>query len=179
MPQGHIPKRETAEQSELTQLAQELGVVFADAGLPEIAGKILGWLLVCDPAEQSLDQLRLATRASKASISNMTRMLQHLGFIERSRGGQSRVFFYRLREDPWTAFSEKRLETTRRLVALGRHAVESLQWMPAQRRRRIELMSRFWSFLLNRNEGLIEEWKKVQSAERRTGGTAIRESSRK
>ena len=154
-------------------------MVFADAGLPEIAGKILGWLLVCDPAEQSLEQLRLAARASKASISNMTRMLQHLGFLERSRGGQSRVFFYRLREDPWTAFSEKRLETTRRLVALGHGAVESLQWMPAQRRRRIELMSQFWSFLLNRNEGFIEEWKQAQARKRRSGEAAIRRSKRK
>lgn len=147
---------------ELTRLSEELGVVFADAGLPEIAGRILGWLLVCDPAEQSLEQLRVASKASKASISNMTRLLQHFGFIERVGGGQSRVIFYRLREDPWTPFSEKRLETTRRLVRLGQHAIDTLRWMPSGRRLRIELMARFWSFLLQRNEGFIEEWKEVR-----------------
>jgi hypothetical protein len=152
-------RREEDKLSDLVRIAEELGLVFADAGLPEIAGRVLGWLLVCDPPEQSLEQLRVASKASRASISNMTRLLLHFGFIERGGGGPSRVILYRLRSDPWTPFSEKRLETTRRLVALGERALGTLHWMPADRRRRLEVMSQFWAFLLERNEGFIEEWK--------------------
>ena len=153
--------------AELTQLANEWGVVFADAGIPEIAGRILGWLLVCDPPSQSLEQLRIATRASKASISTMTRLLHHLGFIERTAGTERGVTLYRLGDDPWTAFSEKRLETSRRLVKLGNKAVESLHWLPADRRRRIEHMAEFWSFVLQRSEAMMEEWKEHRAADRK------------
>jgi DNA-binding transcriptional regulator GbsR (MarR family) len=159
---GHMAKR-FAVAPEIIQLADELGVVFADAGIPDIAGRILGWLLVSDPPEQSLEQLRIATRASKASISTMTRLLHHLGFIERSGGSETRSNLYKLRDDPWTSFSEKRLETTRRLVRLARNAEASLSWMPATLRRRIEQMSEFWGFVLDRNESLIEEWKRSRS----------------
>jgi DNA-binding transcriptional regulator GbsR (MarR family) len=148
---------------EITQLADELGVDFADAGIPDIAGRILGWLLVCDPPDQSLEELRIATRASKASISTMTRLLHHLGFIERSGSNETRSTLYKLRDDPWTSFSEKRLETTRRLVRLASEAEASLSWMPATRRRRIEQMSEFWAFVLDRNETLIDEWKRSRA----------------
>jgi hypothetical protein len=75
---------------DLMRIAEELGLMLADAGLPEIAGRVLGWLLACDPPEQSLEQLRVASKASRASISNMTRLLLHFGFIERGGGGASR-----------------------------------------------------------------------------------------
>jgi DNA-binding transcriptional regulator GbsR (MarR family) len=153
-------------EQELIRFATDWGVIFADAGIPEIAGRIVGWLLVCSPPEQSLEQLRAATGASKASISTMTRLLVHLGFIERTGGSQRGLILYRLGEDTWTSFSEKRLETTRRLVRLARNAVETLSWMPADRRRRVEQMSEFWSFVLERNEVLIEEWKQTQRKSR-------------
>jgi DNA-binding transcriptional regulator GbsR (MarR family) len=150
--------------TQMIQIADEFGVVFAEGGMPEIAGRILGWLLVCHPPEQSLEGLRIATGASKASISTMTRLLNHLGFIERSRGNESGIAFYRLRDDPWTPFAEKRLEGSRRLVELSRRAIVALRGTPGLNRKRVEQMSEFWTFWLRHSERLIGEWKQASSA---------------
>ena len=36
---------------------EEAGIVFEQTGLPRMAGRIFGWLLICDPPHQSTDQL--------------------------------------------------------------------------------------------------------------------------
>lgn len=63
--------------------AEDVGLVFENIGLPRMAGRVLGWLLVCDPPHQSMLELVEALSASKASISNTTRMLIEIGLIER------------------------------------------------------------------------------------------------
>lgn len=48
-----------------------------------MVGRALGWLLVCEPPEQSAAELAETLQASKGSISTATRVLLRLGFIER------------------------------------------------------------------------------------------------
>jgi hypothetical protein len=44
-------------------------------GLPPITGRILGWLMICDPAEQSAGQIDEAIGASRASLTANIRQL--------------------------------------------------------------------------------------------------------
>jgi DNA-binding transcriptional regulator GbsR (MarR family) len=73
----------TDRQSEEQRFVEEVGLVFEQTGMPRMAGRILGWLLICDPPHQSTDQLTGALMASKGSISTMTRHLIYLGLAER------------------------------------------------------------------------------------------------
>lgn len=65
------------------QFAEEVGLLFAAFGIPRMAGRILGWLLVCDPPRQSSAELAAALEASKGSISTATRLLGSYGLIDR------------------------------------------------------------------------------------------------
>ena len=56
------------------QFVEEVGIVFEQTGLPRMAGRILGWLLIAEPPHQSTEQLINALMASKGSISSMTRL---------------------------------------------------------------------------------------------------------
>ena len=46
-------------------------------------GGVYGWLLICDPPQQSLSELTKALSVSKASVSTVARQLQDSGMIER------------------------------------------------------------------------------------------------
>src|SRR5690349_14179002 len=73
---------------------ERLGLLAEESGMPRMAGRVLGWLLICEEPRQSFGEIVEALGASKGSISAMTRILQQLGLIERvTQGGDRRDFF--------------------------------------------------------------------------------------
>lgn len=75
-----------------------------------MAGRILGWLLICDPPQQSLDELVKTLGASKGSISTMTRLLMKLGLIEKASVPGERRAYFRVAPDAWYMLSKEHLE---------------------------------------------------------------------
>src|SRR5438445_13508540 len=64
-------------------------MLMATEGLPRMAGRILGLLLVCEPPERTAAELARELHASAGSISTMTRLLERAQLIERvSRAGE-------------------------------------------------------------------------------------------
>jgi len=68
---------------ERQRFLEEFGVLFEQHGLPRMAGRILGWLLISNPPHQSTDEMAEALMASKGSISTTTRLLIQFNLIER------------------------------------------------------------------------------------------------
>jgi DNA-binding MarR family transcriptional regulator len=63
-------------------------------GMPRMPARVWAWLLICDPAEQTADQLAEALHASRGAISGAVRDLSTLGIVRRSRPkGQRREEF--------------------------------------------------------------------------------------
>ena len=92
-------------QTEERQFAEEVGIVFEQTGVPRMAGRILGWLLISDPPHQSMEQITRDLLASKGSISTMTRLLIQIGLIERLSLPGVRRDYFRLRSDAWEHIS--------------------------------------------------------------------------
>src|SRR5262249_53984399 len=104
------------------QFVEEFGLCFEQGGLPRIAGRILAWLLICEPHEQSAEDLACAINASKGSVSTMTRMLAEMGMIERVARPLSRRDLYVVRDDGWQHIFSRRmalLSTFRRVAERG------------------------------------------------------------
>jgi len=86
-------------------------------GLPPSFTPVLAWLVVCDPPQQSVEQLRAALGLSAGAISAATATLMRLGLVERvSQAGQRRLT-YRLRPRAWERLLRMRLEATREICA--------------------------------------------------------------
>ena len=74
--------------------AEKAGVVLATMGLPVATGRILGWLLICDPTAQSGAEIAAALGLSKGSVSAGLRMLEAPGLIRRTpMPGRRGIFF--------------------------------------------------------------------------------------
>ncbi|WP_158888358.1 GbsR/MarR family transcriptional regulator [Amycolatopsis anabasis] len=71
-------------------------------GLAPITGRIFGWLLICDPPEQSAADIAAAIGASRASLTSNMRLLLAIHLVRKvSRPGE-RTTYYRIEDDAWT-----------------------------------------------------------------------------
>ena len=89
---------------DLTHWVETLALQFAQiGGLPLIAGRIVGWLMVCEPAEQSAEQIAEAIGASRASLSTNLRLLAAAGMVAASTRRGDRTRYYRIDDRAWEA----------------------------------------------------------------------------
>lgn len=70
-------------------------------GMPPITGRILGWLMICDPAEQSAAEIADAIGASRASLTTNMRLLTAGQYVRRRTRPGERTGYYRIDEDAW------------------------------------------------------------------------------
>jgi hypothetical protein len=61
---------------EEAEFVDRLGLFFELLGAARTMGRVYGWLLICDPPQQSLTQLAEALSVSKASVSTVARQLR-------------------------------------------------------------------------------------------------------
>ena len=55
---------------------EEMGQVLASYGMTPMAGRMWGWLLICDPPEQTAADIADALHASRGAISGTARILR-------------------------------------------------------------------------------------------------------
>lgn len=83
---------------------EDIGLYFEQMGLPRMAGRILGVLLISDPPSQSITDLGDRLHASKGSISIMARLLMERGLIERVASPIPRRDYYRFKPGGWSIY---------------------------------------------------------------------------
>ena len=140
------------------QFLEDFALHMEHHGLPRMAGRILAWLLICDPPEQSMPDLVEVLQASKSSVSTMTRHLIQFGMIERVSLPGKRRDFYRAMPDYWF----RQLEgATREFAGYRRLADQGLALLadaaPARRRNLTEMRD-VSEFLEREFPALIDRW---------------------
>jgi len=77
-----------------TQFVEEMGQFLGSIGMTPMAGRMWGYLLICDPPEQTAADIAEALHASRGAISGTARLLAGSGLIRRStRPGDRREYF--------------------------------------------------------------------------------------
>lgn len=149
-------------------LAEEFGRFFDEHGLPRTEGRILGWLVVCDPPEQSADDLAVVLALSRGGVSMAMRMLVRADAVERVSVPGSRKHFYRLRPGLWRREIERRVQEARRSRDLAAAGLERLGAAPEEQLRRLQDMREMYDFLARGYEELSERWRSTEKE--RIGG---------
>ncbi|HEX6057975.1 MAG TPA: MarR family transcriptional regulator [Gemmatimonadaceae bacterium] len=101
----------------LQHFVERMGLLWENDGLPRIAGRIFGLLLVT-PGACSLDDLAETLGVSKASISTDARRLEQLGFLERTSRPGDRRDYYRASNDLVERSLQIRLDALRKVRRL-------------------------------------------------------------
>lgn len=83
---------------------EDIGLFFEQIGMPRMAGRILGALLISDPPAQSITDIAQKLNTSKSSVSIMARLLIENGLIERVASPVPRRDYYRFKPGGWMIY---------------------------------------------------------------------------
>jgi predicted transcriptional regulator len=141
---------------------ESIGVLWEADGLPRIAGRIFGYLIV-QPEPSSLDELAVGLGVSKASISTDARRLEQLGLITRISLPGDRRDYYTIDADAPATGLEMRLRNLRRFDRTLSEAGDRERLPPVVRER----LARFeyaHHRIVAALEGVLEELKQQHPA---------------
>jgi DNA-binding transcriptional regulator GbsR (MarR family) len=141
------------------QYAEEAGMVLAGMGMPPAYGKLLGWLLICDPPSQSSVELAEALGLSKGSVSTGMRMLERSRLVRRVAVPGRRGHFYEMAPDAFLRAVEdgSPYRMMRELLERGLRMLGDEQ---APRAERLRETRDFYAFIERELPRLIEDFTK-------------------
>jgi DNA-binding transcriptional regulator GbsR (MarR family) len=146
------------QELEKQRFVEEVGIFFEQSGMPRMAGRILGWLLISDSPHQMTGELAEALMASKGSISTMTRFLIRIGLIERiSLPGQRRDYF-RFKSGAWHRWLKEGLVQTTTARQLAERGLELLEGKSQLNRQGLEEMRDMYAFFEQEFPAMVERW---------------------
>jgi DNA-binding MarR family transcriptional regulator len=124
---------------------------------PPMVGRLIGYLAVCDPPEQSIGELADALLASRSAITNAVKSLETMHLIRRTRVAGERMDRVRL---DLTGPQAMGLDTTEyeEMSELVREGLEVVRDAPAERRAVLLEWSEFTDFVLEQTKRMQREW---------------------
>jgi DNA-binding MarR family transcriptional regulator len=137
-------------------------------GMAPMVGRVLGYLMVCWPREQSISDLAEALLASRSAIAGAVTTLETLGVARRSRAAgerMDRVCIDRTSRRAW-GFD---VSEYREQGELAREGLEVLAEASAERRAVLLELAAFADFLVERLPVLEQEWNAHREALRVAG----------
>jgi DNA-binding MarR family transcriptional regulator len=154
-------------QSKKRQFAEDFALLLERMGLPPMAGRIWGWLLVCDPPHHTAAELADAVGASLGSVSSMTRLLEQFGVIERFSLPGHRRKRYRLKAGGFTELLKAKMAFTVELRQMADRGLDLLRGESPEVHRRLKECRDFYAFFEQRMPALVEEWEQEAKGGRR------------
>jgi DNA-binding transcriptional regulator GbsR (MarR family) len=106
---------------------EDISLYFEQMGLPRMAGRILGVLLISNPLEQSMTDLCEVLQASKSAISTNARLLSEMGLIERVPSPIPRQVYFRFTPGGWVVFMRMRMRLMASLHQIAERGLELLE----------------------------------------------------
>jgi hypothetical protein len=143
--------------AELT-FADHVGRFYAKRfAMAPMVGRLIGYLAVCEPHEQTVNDLAEALLASRSAIAGAVKSLETLGLIKRSRAAGERMDRVRLdmSSSHATGFDVSEFEEQ---ADLAQEGLRLLAGAPPERRAILLEWAAFADFLIERLPMLEKDW---------------------
>jgi DNA-binding transcriptional regulator GbsR (MarR family) len=143
------------------RFAEHMGVVGEQIGMPPMVARVLGWLLICEPAQQSIGQIGKALGVSRASVSIATRLLEAPGWIRRTPAPGARGYFFEVAPGAF-----ERIPAAALFSLLRRTLEEGLAVLPdpdAERGSRLREARDFYAYVETEIPRLIDRYRELRT----------------
>ena len=137
-------------------------------GMAPMVGRLLGYLAVCEPREQSIAELAEALLASRSAIAGAVSAVENLGLLRRSRAAGERMDRVRIELTGPRAMGFD-ISEYQEQADLAREGLEMLADAPPKRRAVLLEWAAFADFLVERLPVLEQEWNARREALRAAG----------
>ena len=146
----------------LAEFVENLGLSAEADGIPRIAGRILG-LLIVEEGPFCFDELAEHLQVSRGSISTNTRLLEERGMIERFTVPGQRRDLFRLGDDSLGRWLDRSLERMQRSQHNVNRCLERLDAGSEPAYTRLTTMSRFYEMVIANTYEVIERWRAIEN----------------
>ncbi len=143
---------------EVREFIESIGGYFAQYGLPSIAGRLMGLMMVTD-RPLSLDDLAGALGVSRASVSTNIRMIKAIGFAEQVSIPNDRRDYYRVSNDPWGASLRANIVGMDAIADIARRGLLVIREQDGLARERVEELLEFGEFYMQEERGVLQRWR--------------------
>jgi DNA-binding transcriptional regulator GbsR (MarR family) len=149
--------------------ADHLGRFYARRyAYPPMVGRVLGYLLVCDPPAQTIAELSDALLASRSAITGALDVLERIGAARRTRAAGERMD--RVSVDFSSAQAQGfDVAEYQELGDLAREGLRVVKDASPERKATLMEMKAFTDWLVERMRALQEEWETHRDALRASG----------
>ena len=126
-------------------------------GYPPVTGRVIGYLSVCEPMQQSIGDIAETLLTSRSAINNALKMLESQKLITRTRPAGTRADVVSFSPINWenAGFDPSEYQETARLA---REGLKLLKDASSERRQPLEAAVSMGDFLAERIPKLYEEW---------------------
>ena len=138
---------------------EQVALAMEAAGLPLMAGRLLGLLLISNPPEQSSGKLINLLGASKGSISTNTRLLMRMSLVEKVAVPGSRSTHFRVQPGAWEMLMEQQMNHISTFRALLDDGLEIMSASSPQQRLRLEDTRDFYAFFEQEFPRVLRNWR--------------------
>lgn len=146
------------ERDKVIVFSDHVGRFYAERyGFPPVAGRLIGYLYVCQPAQQSINDISDALLASRSAINNGVKMLEIQKLIHRSRPAGTRTDLISLNPMGWENMGFDPTEY-QQMASLAHEGLALLGNASPERRQALEVVGSLNEFLAERLPQLYEEW---------------------
>ncbi len=142
---------------------EDVGMLFEVFNLPRMAGRILGYLLVCNPPHQTAGELMTAVGGSKGSISTMTQLLIHSSLVERIGIPDKRETCYHIKAGSWIELIKNRMGFLKAMRELAARGLTLMEDDDIQQCQRLQEIYDLHAFLESEIPVLFERWKQAHN----------------
>lgn len=126
---------------------EEMGQALATYGMTPMAGRMWGWLLICEPPEQTAADLAEALQASRGAISGTARMLATAGMIRRTTRRGDRREYFSAPPEALDSFLASAARIYRQFREIAEHGLDAIADRPPASRRRLEELRDVFAFV--------------------------------
>jgi DNA-binding transcriptional regulator GbsR (MarR family) len=146
-----------------------MGQFLAAYGMTPMAGRLWGYLLICDPPEQTAEEVALALHASRGSISGTVRLLEPIGFLRRSRRRGDRREYLSVPPATFMTFVHNAGAIYRQLRLIIEQGLDAITDKPPPLRARLEEAHEFVAHVERELPVVLERFVSLRSPEAKEG----------
>lgn len=140
------------------EFVEAVAVQLEQQGLLRMSGRAMGWLLICDPADQSLTEIAHALQVSAGALSSALRHLVPSGLVERSSRPGERRDRFRISPGAWAEHASVQAARYAEFRRITERGLRLLADQPCSRSRRLRETHDFYAWLERQMPPLWSRW---------------------
>ncbi len=141
---------------------EKMGFHGESMGHPRMAGRVMAWLLICEPPWQSVAEIAVALQSSRSAVNAIVNRMVDFGVFERVAAPGERTTYYRVNSDGGELLFRNMVQNLRIMREIAEEGLNALAWRDPKTNLRLEALRSMHAFMEQQMPLMLLGWKQSQ-----------------